>query len=352
MSLESQANVIADKKAKEELRKGNLPGSTRYVRGQSWTATCEGQPVTGNAERRLRLLMQKKKSRKWWIKKLKINEVYANRIAWDVYQSYRQSTPKRKNNWSVKFGAGILPTQANLTIRGHGNNTVCPCCGEVIEDTDHLFQCPSEETTKTFDDERDKIYDYLSATTSADIMENILRLLDFTRFGNPPELIDDSPIAKVAYHQALMGQRATLNGVWHKGWLDIQETFLKRSGGNKSAKVWLLRLTLMIQNMTHAMWLTRNEAVHKNEDSAMNKKMHEDLDSTITTIFRDLPPRRAMPTCDAAFFKRGEVRIKRYRLRRKELWVADAIRIQEAFYYNLNPTSESFLNFFGPPTNT
>jgi hypothetical protein len=108
----------------------------------------------------------------------------------------------------------------------------------------------------------------------------------------------------------------------------------------------------MIQNMIHAMWLTRNEAVHKKEDSAMNKKLHEDLDSTITTIFRDLPPKRAMPTCDAAFFKRGEVRIKRYRLRRKELWVADAIRIQEAFYYNLNSTSESFLNFFGPPTNT
>ena len=122
-----------------------------------------------------------------------------------------------KNNWSVNFGAGILSTQANLTIWGHGQNTVCPCCGEVTEDTDHLFQCPSEETTKTYDYERDKIYDYLSATTSTDIRNNILRLIDFTRFGNAPELIDDSLSAKVAYHQARMGQRATLNGVWHEG---------------------------------------------------------------------------------------------------------------------------------------
>ena len=149
-----------------------------------------------------------------------------------------------------------------------------------------------------------------------------------------------------------MGQRATLNGVWYEGWKDIQDTFLKRSGSRKSSRVWLIRLSLMIQNMTHAMWITRNDAIHKKEDSAMNKKLHEDLDSNITTIFRDLPPKSAMPTCDAAFFKRGEERIKRYRLRRKELWVADAIRKKEAFYYNLNPTSEAFLNFFGRPART
>ena len=58
----------------------------------------------------------------------------------------------------------------------------------------------------------------------------------------------------------------------------------------------------MIQNMTHAMWKTRNDAIHKKEDSAMNKTQHEELDLNITNIFRDLPPKSAMPTCDAAFF--------------------------------------------------
>jgi hypothetical protein len=76
----------------------------------------------------------------------------------------------------------------------------------------------------------------------------------------------------------------------------------------------------MIQNMTHAMWKTRNDAIHKMEDSAMNKKQHEDLDLNITNIFRDLPPKGAMPTCDAAFFfKRGADRIKRYRLTERTL---------------------------------
>jgi hypothetical protein len=99
-----------------------------------------------------------------------------------------------------------------------------------------------------------------------------------------------------------MGQRATLNGVWHESWKDIQDAYLQRLRSKKSSRVRLFRLSLMIQNMTHAMWKTRNDAIHKKEDSAMNKKQHEDLDLNITNIFRDLPPKGAMPTCDAAFF--------------------------------------------------
>jgi len=81
------------------------------------------------------------------------------------------------------------------------------------------------------------------------------------------------------------------------------------------------------------MWKTRNDAIHNKEDSSTNKKQHEDLDRDIDNIFRDLPPGGEMPTCDAAFFKRGSEKMKRYRLRRKEVWVADAVGIKEAFYY-------------------
>ena len=352
LTEESQANVIADKKAKEELKKGNIPAETTYVPGQSWMIICSGQRVTGNVEKRLRTLIQQENSRRWWIKKLKINDEYADRIAWDVYEGYRTSTPKWKNNWSVKFGASILPTQNNLVIRGHGQSTECPCCGGETEDTDHLFQCPGEEMIKTYEDERDKIFDFLSATTSFTMRDHILDLLDSLRFGRELELDEETPSAKAAFHQSRMGQRATLNGMWLNNWKEIQDSHLKRLKSKKSSKVWMIRLTLMIQNMTHTMWKTRNDAIHKQEDSTMNKRKHEDLDRDIENIFRDLPPKKSMPTCDANFFKRGELKIKRYRLRRKELWVADANRILEAFFYNLTPTSEAFVNYFETPART
>ena len=129
--------------------------------------------------------------------------------------------------WAVKYGAGILPTQSNLVLRGHGNSTKCPCCGGV-EDTNHLFRCPSEEIKKAYEEERDKLHEFLSATTSFEIRENILRLLDGMRTEAPPQLEDGSPTSKAVYHQARMGQRAATNGVWLNCWTEIQDTFLKR----------------------------------------------------------------------------------------------------------------------------
>ena len=46
----------------------------------------------------------------------------------------------------------------------------------------------------------------------------------------------------------------------------------------------------MIQDMTHnIMWKTRNETIHNNEDSELNKQQHEELDQEITNNFSDLP---------------------------------------------------------------
>jgi hypothetical protein len=42
LSVEAQANVIADKKAKEELRRGITPLENNNKKGQPWKAKCRG----------------------------------------------------------------------------------------------------------------------------------------------------------------------------------------------------------------------------------------------------------------------------------------------------------------------
>jgi hypothetical protein len=136
-----------------------------------------------------------------------------------------------------------------------------------------------------------------------------------------------------------------LKELWTQDWMVAQES-------RKRHKVWLIRLSLLIQNMTHKMCKTRNDAIHKKEDSEVNKQRHEELDQAITEIYRDRPHFKLLPTCDEAFFKRGQVRVKKYRLRKKELWVSDAKRILEAYNDSLAASSEAFLNFFVIPANT
>ena len=162
--------------------------------------------------------------------------------------------------------------------------------------------------------------------------------------------VDADPIDFAFYIQ--LGQRATLNGLLLQSRMELQDTFRKRIRSRKSPKVWLITLSLLLQNLTHNMWKTRNEAIHNKEDSEINKKRHEELDQDITEIYRDRPHFKLLPTCDEAFFKRGQTKVKRYRIRKKELWVSDPRRILEAYNDYLDASSEAFLDFFVIPDNT
>ena len=146
-----------------------------------------------------------------------------------------------------------------------------------------------------------------------------------------PDMTEDTEEERIIYDQLQLGQRATLNGIWTQDWMNIRDAFVRRIRSRKSPKVWLIRFSLLLQNMTHHMWKTRNEAIHNKEDSEMNKQRHEELDEAITDIYKDRPHFKLLPTCDEAFCKRGQVRVKKYRLRKKELWVSDAKRILEAY---------------------
>ena len=179
----------------------------------------------------------------------------------------------------------------------------------------------------------------------------ILTTLQHLRNGTMIDTTENSAQDKIVYDQLQLGQRATLNGMWMQGWVQEQETFLQRTRSRKHPKVWLIKLSILLQTMTHNMWKTRNEAIHKKEDSAMNKQRHEELDQDISNIFRDRPHYKLLPPCDAAFFRKGQERVKRYRVRKKEHWVTDAKRILEAYNDSLDATSEAFLDFFVIPAN-
>ena len=86
-------------------------------------------------------------------------------------------------------------------------------------------------------------------------------------------------------------------------WVLVQKEYIKKTREAKNAEVWLIRLTLLIQRLVHSLWITRNEALHQKEDSAANKKRHEELNGHIDEIYRTLPRnRRVLPASDRAFF--------------------------------------------------
>ena len=299
----SQANVIADENAKEEWKKNYSPSKNRTA-GQPWTITCQGTVLTGNVENRLRHELYETPLKKWWMKKCNLESCEENLIDWDAYYSFRKLTPKWRNVWAVKYGAGLLPTGQNLERRGHRDNPSCPWCSEEVETTEHLFQCSHEEMSKCFADEVDKIDDFLRATTSQEIREAIIQLLQGLRSGEIELPDEPTGVSTTMEEQFDLGQKATLNGMWLKSWTSHQSEYLKAIGSRKRAKVWVAQLALHLHEMVHAIWKARNEAIHKKETSAFNKEKNCELDQKIDELYTGLPQLRLFRPSDRAIFKR------------------------------------------------
>jgi hypothetical protein len=70
----------------------------------------------------------------------------------------------------------------------------------------------------------------------------------------------DSEWDTIVQQQLLIGQKGTLNGMWLNTWKEAQEVYLRRTKSRKSSRVCMIRLCIMIEDMTHGMWKTRKEA--------------------------------------------------------------------------------------------
>ena len=342
LPAEVQANIIADTRAKEEMDKKKIPHISLEAPGQPPLLMCRGEPIAGDCESRLRYLIHERDAREWWNQRMRVSDV-VDLLDMEVLDMYRKTTPRWRKTWSIKYGAGLLPTRSNLMKRGHTQDDTCPWCKKT-ETTEHIFRCTHAEMKKTYDDNIDTLADFLRASTTPDIAKGIIFVLDCLRRDEEPEE-DTSLIDQTVLAQFELGQRATLNGLWVETWRELQAEHYHQIRSRKSAKTWLTQVSQLIQTLTHSLWLTRNEAVHRHEESAINEKKHDELNLEIDKIFRGLPHFRMLPFGDAVLFKRGKQRIKQYRLRNKENWVHDARSIKEAYMTSITASSEMLLGW-------
>ena len=169
---------------------------------------CKGKLLTGNVESRLRTIIYEEPTRKWWLNKCYLEPNEEQSIDWEVYASYRKITLRWRNTWSVKVGADLLPTGQNLERRGHSTSPACPWCNEEIEITNHIFLCTHDEMEKCFSDELEKIEDFLRVSTSKEIRESIITLLQGLRKSELLLPDEDTNVSLTMEKQFDLGQRA------------------------------------------------------------------------------------------------------------------------------------------------
>jgi len=94
------------------------------------------------------------------------------------------------------------------------------------------------------------------------------------------------------------------------------------------------------------LWFVRNEELHNNEDSTINKKVHSELNIRLDRVYEDKPHSRLLPAADNLFFRRKLENVKKLRRRQKERWVTDAEGILAAYTALENEQTRNFTRFF------
>jgi len=145
----------------------------------------------------------------------------------------------------------------------------------------------------TYDAEMEEVTSHTRATSSKAISDTIKEICNAIREGRECELDDDwdPTLIDIANQQIGIGQRAFIGGLWPLAWRNAQQEYYTRIRNTKSAAVWMSQTILKIQAVLYQMWKRRNKALHGDEDSAVNKARHEELDQAIDAIYAAKPHR-------------------------------------------------------------
>ena len=351
LGIISQANVDVDLLAKLELQRDRPVDDTNVLQGQCWRlnhTNIEGN-IQGNIEHELREVIYEERMKKLWKNKFNMRRTLLDE-EWDIMKKVNKSHTEWEHLFIVKYAIGIMPTKLNMVRRQHDLDEKCPCCEET-EDTDHILQCKAEMQEKTFTTEIDTLNQFLMNITSWEIRGAIIELISTFRDKRAPNIHHNwcHTVTEAFSKQYDIGQRAFISGLWVKEWNDAQNEFQKNQKSRKHGITIVASIVKQIQKIVRELWYSRNDELHKNEQSRINKSKSIEYNVMIDNIFarkRTIPTRLLVPA-DRKYFRRKIQAIKRMRNIRKERWITDAELVLNK-YDNENETEQvrRFRSFF------
>lgn len=322
----AQANVGVDKLVKIEHRKNITVEQNKILQGQSWRLYCKATNtwITGCVEKEMQEVCYKRVMRT--ISENKCKNLTISDREWENFKKLNKECPETNRRFMFKYGMNILPTKRKMARRKHLDNSTYPSCDEE-ENTDHLIQCKNEARRKVIGDEKEDLNTDLRKHTNKSIQEAILYLLECFQENKEPQTNNDweKETQDAVIHQWERGQRAFFLGFWCREWEEIEEKYHKRTATRVRAQTKIRHMIRGCQKLLKNIWKQRNEEIHRNEESAENKRKHEELNKKLEEIYKN---KKRIPNAylgqDARIFRSKEDKIRRMKVKRKERWVQNA----------------------------
>ncbi len=262
LPLLAQLNVQADSLAKQAL---HILGSQHAspvlstLPNVGWMLLIKDVPISADPRPALLDHLSFRAAIPYWIKRGHFSAHSASLVDWSLLNDALSPFPATYRMWASKFASGHSAVGLTLARWKQWDSPLCPLCRLSEESTLHVLQCPHPHQTHCWHQAVDSLHTWLKEADTAPFITSCFVTSLHQRGLNPFSTMPRSPATTAASHQAKIGFFNTLLGCLSPDWESLQAQHWSTSNSSKSSRLWAKRFCAQLLQVSHSMWLSRNQ---------------------------------------------------------------------------------------------
>ena len=266
-------------------------------------------------------ILTRHNSQTYWVNKMKIPAELKTQVNQPSLGTAFESLSSNKKKEVLKWHSGFCGTNATLFRRKQSQTAECPGCHFPHESTDHILKCPATGATNLWNEELNKLHEWLIINDAApELADSIRNGLSAWRNNHPQEQKTYSlPHLNTALEvQSKIGWKGFMHGFLAIEWEYAQLNYLQFRNRRTSGKRWIAALIKKLWQTIWSVWRYRNTLVHEQT----NQPLHKINALLNITVMRELQHGLGgLPPNYSYLFKKNLFDVLKTSINKKKQWV-------------------------------
>ena len=290
LSRKAQINVLVDSIAKEWLDKllvqresqAGLAPCNDSIAGEGWTIHINGVKLTGNPTEPLRKHIHAKPLRDYMHKKGILDATAFSLVDWKASERTMNEAAPLYRLWAAKHVHGWCAVGTRMKQWKFQASSTCPCCQHAEEASRHIVTCPDPRMRSVWLEKLQGLEVWMTDNDTAPAIQHCI--LTTLKTGDPhTRFTDNSEVLtqQAAEEQDLIGWHNLMEGRITSQWRETQCLHYRRIASHRSADRWAAGFVANLLEITHSLWIQRNEVVHEKHANGLLLEEAKELEESI-----------------------------------------------------------------------
>ena len=235
----------------------------------------DGDPLVRDVKSTIRKHCNAARSKDYWVNKGKLGTVTWDEVDWEALGLVMGNLDTEKRRWMTKHSTGWCAVNRNMVRWKFDTFAACPRCGKAEETPLHVWRCQSSTARKIWEEKELELVRWMASNKTCPAVMKAIRSRLRTWRNNTRKVhlreFRFRGLQEVILNQDRMGWDAAFEGKWHVGWAEVQETYYKFIGSQKSGRRWLVALIEKLWLTAWDLWEDHNGINAKRREDASHR---------------------------------------------------------------------------------